>query len=233
VDVTVRIEPLAGSDRPRLDRVLAEEAVAAARTLGEEFGVEGRLDVTALLGIPGLLAGAPVECRWDAELQKALETTLGTALAALDEERLREGRHLQQDLQSRVAHMGQLVLAMRGRAEKLPATARERLIERLRGLAPEVVLDPARLAQEAALLAERSDVTEELVRLDGHLEQATRLLGEPDGEPLGKRMDFLLQEIQRETNTVNSKASDLELGRLALELKGEIEKVREQVQNVE
>jgi uncharacterized protein (TIGR00255 family) len=80
---------------------------------------------------------------------------------------------------------------------------------------------------------DRSDVTEELVRLGGHLCQARTVLAHPDGEPVGKRLDFLLQEIGRETNTVGSKASDLEISRLVLELKGEAEKVREQVQNLE
>jgi uncharacterized protein (TIGR00255 family) len=96
-----------------------------------------------------------------------------------------------------------------------------------------VALDPARVAQEAVLLAERADVTEELVRLEGHLGRAASLIGQPDGKPVGKPMDFLLQEIQRETNTVNSKSADLEISGLALALKAEIEKVREQVQNLE
>jgi uncharacterized protein (TIGR00255 family) len=96
-----------------------------------------------------------------------------------------------------------------------------------------VIVDPARLAQEAALQADRCDVTEELVRLEGHLEQARALVDRPDGEAVGKRLDFLVQEIHRETNTVNSKSADLEMSRKALALKAEVEKVREQIQNVE
>ena len=90
-----------------------------------------------------------------------------------------------------------------------------------------------RVEQEATMLADRCDVTEEIVRLEGHLEQAHGLLARPDGKPLGKRLDFLLQEIFRETNTINSKSSDLELTRDCLELKSEADKVREQVQNIE
>ena len=86
---------------------------------------------------------------------------------------------------------------------------------------------------EALILADRADVTEELVRLDGHLEQARDLVDRPDGKPVGKRLDFLSQEINREANTVGSKSADLELSRAVLEIKAELEKLREQVQNVE
>jgi uncharacterized protein (TIGR00255 family) len=115
----------------------------------------------------------------------------------------------------------------------LPSRVRDRLLERLRTLAPEVQLDPARVAQEAAIHADRYDVTEEVVRLSGHLAQVGELLAGTDGEPVGKRIDFLVQEIHRETNTISSKSADLETSRSALALKAELEKVREQVQNLE
>ena len=126
-----------------------------------------------------------------------------------------------------------LTTEVRARAEQIPSVIREKLLQRLQALGGEVELDPARVAQEATYLADRGDVTEEIVRLEGHLAQASRLLGQPDSEPLGKKLDFLLQEIHRETNTVCSKSSDLELTRGALALKVEAEKVREQVQNLE
>jgi uncharacterized protein (TIGR00255 family) len=107
------------------------------------------------------------------------------------------------------------------------------LVQRLESLADVAELDPARVAQEAAYLADRSDVTEEIVRLEGHLAQARALLERPDGEPVGKRLEFLLQEIHRESNTVCSKAADLELTQQALAVKIEVEKAREQVQNLE
>jgi len=94
-------------------------------------------------------------------------------------------------------------------------------------------LDAGRLEQEAALLADRADVTEELVRLGSHLEQLAGLFGQPDGDPLGKRLEFLLQEVHRENNTIGSKSADLELSRLTIEMKTELEKVREQIQNLE
>jgi len=120
-----------------------------------------------------------------------------------------------------------------GIAGRVPEEGRKKLIARLEQLSDGLDLDPARLTQEAAILADRRDVTEEIVRLRSHIAQASGLLAEPDGEPVGKRLDFLLQEINRETNTINSKASDLEISRRALVMKVEGEKVREQLQNLE
>jgi uncharacterized protein (TIGR00255 family) len=129
--------------------------------------------------------------------------------------------------------MRALTATIREHADEVPKRVREKLIERLDSLAQGTDLDPARLAQEATFLADRSDVTEELVRLDAHLAEAERILTASDDEPVGRRMDFLVQEIHRETNTINSKSSDLEISRAAMALKTETEKVREQVQNLE
>src|SRR5262249_28648694 len=152
------------------------------------------------------------------------------ALESLDAEREREGERMQADLLARVASMDAFVSAIRERAAALPSAMRERITERIASMASQVAGDPTRLAQEAAFLAERADVSEEIVRLSGHLEQARALLSGGDGEPVGKRMDFLLQEIHRETNTIASKCQDLEISRRTLDLKAEAEKIREQVQ---
>jgi uncharacterized protein (TIGR00255 family) len=162
-----------------------------------------------------------------------LERALDEALQALDRERLREGGSLVADLLQRVDLMLDLTARVRERAEEVPALARDKLVKRVEALAEGVEIDPTRLAQEAAFLADRGDVTEELVRLQGHLDQMRAWLASPDGDPVGKRLDFLAQEVQRETNTISSKSADLELSRLALALKAEIERVREQVQNLE
>jgi uncharacterized protein (TIGR00255 family) len=122
---------------------------------------------------------------------------------------------------------------IRRRAESMPAVVRDKLLQRIESLAGEIELDPARLAQEAAHLADRCDVTEEIVRLEGHLGQSVAILEAAQDKPTGKRLDFLVQEILRETNTICSKSPDLELTRGALELRAEVEKVREQVQNLE
>jgi uncharacterized protein (TIGR00255 family) len=234
VELTVNVESIEGGNaRPQLNRPLLDEVLATCKTLQEELQIDGTPDVRTVLGVQGMFRSAAVVPAWDDGDREALDRCLGQALDALDAERLREGRHLQEDLSERLKRMSQIVTSVRERAGKLPDILRDRLVERLNGLAGDLALDPTRVAQEAVLLAERGDVTEELVRLDGHLAQAADLIDRPDGKPVGKALDFLVQEIQRETNTLNSKSADLELGQMALGLKGEVEKVREQVQNLE
>jgi uncharacterized protein (TIGR00255 family) len=234
VELTVNVEPLeGGAGAPHLNRSLVREVVAAEVTLREEFAVEGTLDLATLLSVPGMFRTGPIELEWDDARRQALDGAIVAALDALDRERLREGEHLRQELSERLAGMAAIAAEIRDGAAVQPEAVRGRLVERLSRLAADVDLDPARVAQEAVILADRCDVTEELVRLEGHLDQAKSLLDRPDGDPVGKRLDFLWQEIQRETNTVNSKSADLELSRRALALKAEVEKVREQVQNLE
>jgi uncharacterized protein (TIGR00255 family) len=233
VELTVNVEPIGGAGQSQFNLALAREALGAVKTLRDELGIEGRPDVGTLLGLSGMFRGGPPELEWDEAEREVLAQSIERALEALDRERCREGEHLRLELASRLQAMAGLAAEIRSRAGELPDALRERLVERLGALAPDVGLDPSRVAQEAVILADRADVTEELVRLEGHLEQTRSLLSRPDGDAVGKRLDFLLQEIHRETNTVNSKSADLELSRKALALKAEIEKVREQVQNVE
>ncbi len=232
VEIGVTLERTAeGGPAATLNRKLVEAALAAAETARREFGVDGDLDVATLLRLPGMLEGESDD--WPRSAPDTLERALRAALDALDADRLREGEHLVREILERLEAMQALVGEIRARAETVPLAVRGRLEQRIEALSRGIEVDPSRLAQEVAFLAERYDVTEEVVRLTSHLAQARSLLDEPDGEPVGKRMDFLLQEILRETNTINSKASDLEIGRRALALKNESEKVREQVQNLE
>jgi len=234
VEMTVNVEPLeGGTSTPRLNQAFVSEVIAASAKLRDEFQIEGKPDLEALLGVPGMFRAGPIELEWNDAQREALDQAITAALDALDKERRREGEHLQQELSRLLAGMAAIAAEIRAHAATQPAAVRERLVERLNTLASGVELDPARVAQEAVILADRCDVTEELVRLEGHVEQARSLLDRPDGEPVGKRLDFLLQEIQRETNTVNSKSADLDLSRKALALKAEVEKAREQVQNLE
>ena len=209
--------------------------------VGEPGENEGAaLDVVALLRLPGVIGGlAPAvpESEEDQErLGKALEGYLREALGKLDEMRRTEGRHLVEDLRRRLEHISEQSESVRGLVVQLrPAFAR-RLESRLKDLLSGTAIDPARVAQEAAMLAERSDISEELDRLRSHLQQFTKLL-DGAGE-LGKKLDFLLQEMHREANTMLSKTPGVESEALAitglsLEIKSEIEKLREQVQNIE
>lgn len=234
VELTVRLERgNAEAGTPALNTDLLEGVLAAADYLTQKRGIKGDLDVSTIVSLSGIFRPeAPVFDGDEAQFA-ALDRCLALGLDALDKDRAREGQALANEMLERLNAMLALASEMKEHADAMPSTVRERLVSRLESLGREIELDPARIAQEAALLAERCDVTEELVRLDGHLGHAVHLVSKPDGEPLGKRLDFLLQEIHRETNTVNSKSSDLALTRTALAMKAEAEKVREQVQNVE
>ena len=234
VDCNVRIERAGGAaGRPAVHRELLEEALAAAARLAAEHGLDPRPDTAAILSIPGMFRVESFAPAWDESERRLLEGAIDAALAIFDADREREGELLRTDLLARLTAMERDTAGARALAAEVPARLRDRLLQRLEGLAGGVELDPGRVAQEAAMLAERSDVTEELVRLAGHLARLRELLDRPDGEPLGKRLEFLLQEIQRESNTVCSKAAELELTRLALGIKLEVEKAREQAQNLE
>ena len=234
VDLDLRLERAAAAERPLvLNRPVVEAALAAFTTLRDDFGIHGEWNLAALMLVPGIFetnSGARV---LDDEARGAVDAALDLALLALDAERRREGGVLRDDLAARVARMIGAVAAIRVLAALVPDAIQKKIVERVSQLVTQLTLDPTRLAQEAAFLADRADITEELVRLDGHLAQAQVLLATEDGEPVGKRLEFLLQEIHRETNTIASKSADLGISRHALDLKAESEKIREQILNLE
>ena len=186
------------------------------------------------------MIGAPAASLEDEdlpELEAAVTKCLAEALDKLDRMRADEANHLREEMSERLARTSR---ALRRKSETLAERARpafaRRLETRLKELLGEAQIDPARLAQEAAIAAERSDVSEEITRLRSHVQQFESLLG--GAGDIGKKLDFLLQEMQREANTLLSKTpgndgDGLEITRLALEIKSEIEKLREQVQNIE
>jgi len=239
VELHVSVEP--GAATPiQVNRDLVTNYLRAADELRLQTSVSAALDVVALLRLPGVIGGlAPAvpESEEDQErLGKALENSLREALGKLDEMRRAEGRHLVEDLRRRLTHISEQSEIVRGLVVQLrPAFAR-RLESRLKDLLSATTIDPARVAQEAAMLAERSDISEELDRLRSHLLQFGKLL-DGAGE-LGKKLDFLLQEMHREANTMLSKTPGVEsealtITGIGLEIKAEIEKLREQVQNIE
>jgi uncharacterized protein (TIGR00255 family) len=236
VDVTLHYE-LEGAAAVGVNREIAAAYLQAANSLRAEFDIQAEPDVTALLRLPGVI-GLPV-ASLEGEMQRieaSVAACLAEALEKLDHMRRDEAKALSLEMSSRLQKIANLSSQAEALAERArPAFAR-RLEARLKDLLGEAQLDPARLAQEAAIAAERSDVSEEITRLGSHVQQFESLLvGVADA---GKKMDFLLQEMQRETNTLLSKTpgndgEGLEITRLALEIKSEIEKLREQVQNIE
>jgi uncharacterized protein (TIGR00255 family) len=239
LDVHVSVDP--GEAAPvHVNRALLKAYVGAAEELREQTSGKGELDYVSLLRLPGVITGLasvlPESEEGQEEFGKVLDKYLFDALSKMDEMRKTEGRHIADELRSRVANISGMTEQVRELVGTLrPAFAR-RLEARLRDLLNGTNVEPARLAQEAALLAERSDISEELDRLRSHLQQFTKLLAGA-GE-LGKKLDFLLQEMHREANTMLSKTPGVESEALAitglsLEIKAEIEKLREQVQNIE
>jgi uncharacterized protein (TIGR00255 family) len=239
IEVHVSVEP--GASTPiQVNKDLVTNYLRAADELRFQTSVSAALDVVALLRLPGVIGGlAPAVPESEEEQEKLgreLERCLRDALSKLDEMRRAEGRHLAEDLRARLARIAEQTDQVRGLVVQLrPAFAR-RLETRLKDLLSATSIDSARIAQEAAMLAERSDISEELDRLKSHLQQFNKLL-DGAGE-LGKKLDFLLQEMHREANTMLSKTPGVEsealmITGIGLEVKAEIEKLREQVQNIE
>jgi uncharacterized protein (TIGR00255 family) len=239
VDVHISMDPT-DTAPVHVNRELLKAYVNAATELQKQSGAKNELDTVALLRLPGVITGVasalPESDEGQEELGKVLETYLLEALEKMDEMRRNEGRHLTDELRARVAKIGEETEQVRELVSTLRPAFSRRLEARLRELLNGTNIEPARLTQEAALLAERSDISEELDRLRSHLQQFTKLL-DGAGE-LGKKLDFLLQEMHREANTMLSKTPGVEsealaITGLALEIKAEIEKLREQVQNIE
>jgi uncharacterized protein (TIGR00255 family) len=208
------------------------------RRLQREHGLSAEPDLTAVLRLPGALRsdGQAADAASLERLAALAEKLLDQALDKLEEMRRAEGAALERDLRQALEQIRRNRDALAELNQRALPAFHKRVGERLQELLGQSPLDPARLAEEAAYLAERSDISEELARLESHTQQFAQLLA-GDGA-VGKRLDFLLQEMNRETNTILSKApglaaDGLELTRLGLDLKSLVERLREQVQNVE
>ena len=235
VDINV-VVPEGGAPRPMLEidldtaRTYAEVALALCRT----EGVEGPLEVGTLLALPGVVrfedAKLPTE-----EVERALRDAVDEALRAAEAMRAAEGAALERELLERIESVSELVESLVERADTVQSAVRDRLRRRAAQLAQETALvDDARLHQEIVIAADRMDVTEEIVRLRSHVAQFRDIVaaGGP-GKPVGRRLDFLMQELGREVNTIGSKGGDAPIAHQVVELKTQLERIREQVQNVE
>lgn len=201
----------------------------AASELSARTGLENDLTVGRLMKLEGVLTLS--ESEMDQETVTAIcAKAAGIAAEQVIRMREHEGRHLKEDLQIHLDGVAALREKILERAPSVVTEYREKLASRLNALIPEGI-DPQRLAQETALIADRCAIDEELARLDSHIRQMRDYL-EAEGET-GKKMDFLIQEMNREANTIGSKASDAQITQAVVDLKSEIEKLREQIQNVE
>jgi uncharacterized protein (TIGR00255 family) len=236
LDVTLHYE-MAGPAAVGVNREVAAAYLDAVNQLRHDFEIEPQPDLAAILRLPGVIgpATASLEDKM-AELEAAVMKCLTESLDRLDRMRADEANHLREEMLGRLQNLTRLAGEIETIAKRAQPAFARRLEARLKELLGEAQLDPARLSQEAAIAAERSDVSEEITRLRSHVEQFESLLA--GAGDIGKKLDFLLQEMQREANTLLSKTpgneqEGLEITRLALECKSEIEKLREQVQNIE
>jgi uncharacterized protein (TIGR00255 family) len=231
IDVFVRRESSGGrAGSPRADLGLAAAYAKMLREMKDSLGLSGEpsvQDLAAMEGVVSLGESAP-----DPEAAaSALQQALGQAIEALDAMRKREGEALARDLSARLDTIEKGAREVSRLAPLQVDAVRERLSARIAELTRGVPLDPARLAQEVALFADRTDVAEELTRLASHLAQARGLIRSE--APAGRKLEFLVQELNREINTIGSKSQHAGIAATVVELKAELERVREQVQNVE
>lgn len=236
VEVSVTLESQNGLAL-QLDRKLLEAYLKTCQAIRQEYGLSAEPDLVALLRIPGVVAGGSgLGESAQEQVTSILGKVLAEAAARFTEMREREGETLARDLAARLDRLEELAGVVEENSGAMTSAFRKRLEKRVREMVKGVGMDPARLSQEVTALAMRSDITEELTRFKSHVDQAKGLL--KAGNEVGKRMDFLLQEMNREANTMLSKTTDVpdvgvKIQNAAIEMKVEIEKLREQAQNIE
>ena len=213
------------------DYALAQQYYEALRELQYRLGAPGTVDMNLLMGLRDVLKvgetiPADVEADWP-----LIAEGLTAALGALKAMRLQEGAFLREDLDARMQAVAQQAELIRQRLPQVVTDYQQRLEQRVKEWFERVELDAARLAQEAVVFAERGDITEELTRLQAHLQALQALLA--SGEAVGRKVDFLVQEMRRETETIAAKANDLTISQCVVEIKSELERCREQIQNIE
>jgi uncharacterized protein (TIGR00255 family) len=228
-DIGVRLDDAAGAARFSLSR--ARAVYENLLKLRDELAPGTEVPIAALASLPQLLVDTSSAGRHG--LEEALAAAFGAALRRLDEMREREGQALSRELGERLLALRELSASAKALSHGAAERQLSRLRERVARLLSEAAggLDPSRLETELVLMADRSDVTEELVRLASHFDQFQALLSET--APIGRRLEFLLQEMSREANTLGSKSQDVKLSHLVVDIKSQLEKIREQVQNVE
>ncbi|MBQ6474954.1 MAG: YicC family protein [Clostridia bacterium] len=213
------------------DEALAASYLKAAEKLTQQFGIVNDMTTEKLMLMPGVLT------EQDAEDDQSVIGTLtgeamGIALEGLCVMRCREGAALAQDLSQRCDVIRGCVSRIAERVPQIQSEIRERMTQKISEILENVRFDPERLEQEVVLIVERGSITEELVRLDSHMEQMKEILAS-QAPSVGRKLDFLVQEMNREINTIGSKSSDLQIANIVVQVKSEIEKIREQVQNIE
>ena len=230
VDLTVIVEQMRQATF-EINRPLVSGYLSALSDLKQEFGLGGEISLELIAKLPGAMQVSQDSGRLDEALVAAVVAAVSQALVTLSEMRLIEGQELANELGARLDTIEKQLPGIEAEAARLPMIYREKLSRRLEDLKAAVQIDEARLAQEAVIIADRSDISEEITRLKSHITQMRDVVR--SDEEVGKRLDFILQEMNREANTILSKSNDIAISDAAIVIKTEVEKMREQGQNVE
>lgn len=231
VDVSLSIQTVGGTDtRVVINHDLARSYLQALRSLAEDLQVKNDITVSQMARFSDIFSVIRVEEN-EEEIWQAVEQVAREAVDNFVAMRLTEGEKMKQDLLYRLELIEQMVAKVEELSPKTVETYRNRLYARLQEVLQNNTVDQQRVLTEAAIFAEKIAVAEETVRLGSHVHQFRQILS--SSEPVGRKLDFLVQEFNREANTIGSKAQDLEVARIVVDLKAEIEKIREQIQNIE
>jgi len=208
---------------------LASQYVDALKEIQTSLGLEGQVHIDSVVGLRDVFKIEPIAI--DPAKESLLLNMAKEALASLQKMREEEGAHLQKDLAERIDSIEKHAAEIEKRQPEVIQEYKARLKEKIKLLNDGVEIDESRLAQETAILADRCDITEEVTRLTSHLSQFRKLFD--SSEPIGRKLEFITQEINREVNTMGSKSSDSEMANLVIDIKSTLEKIREQLANIE
>jgi len=214
----------------KMNYAVAEMYLKALRELGERFGLTDDITVMRIASLPDVMCPERVEQNEESLLRDVLKV-FEHACESFDLMRTKEGQRMAGDIYEKCLTIAQYVSEIEKRAPERVKEYNERLLTKLREVLADTRIDEARIVTEAAIYADKTAVDEETVRIRSHLHQLDEMLRE--NRPVGRKLDFLVQELNREANTIGSKANDVELSKLVVEMKSEIEKIREQIQNIE
>lgn len=229
VDVTISFSQT-NTVEYEINRSLVRGYLEALRTIRDEFGLQGDPDLSTISRLPNVLIARTAQ-GLSTEIVEGIEQALTQALTSLVAMRAVEGHELQKEILARIGGIESQLTVIEANVDGVVDAYREKLNKRVSDLLDKAVIDENRLTQEVAYLAERSDITEEIARLRSHITQLRDLVG--GDQEIGKKLDFLLQETNREANTILSKSAELTICDAAIVIKTEVEKLREQAQNVE
>ena len=231
VDVFINLKSYSdGQEVPKLNLKLAQEYLNCLKQIEDNLYVKNDVTVTQIARFPEVITMVEEEDKID-EISEELTPLISEALAMMIKMREVEGEKLKEDILLKISKIENLVSDLNSLADNVPKNYKVKLEERLKELSGSMEIDESRIATEICLFADKSTIDEEIIRLNSHIQQVRQTL--KLREPVGRKLDFIIQEMNRETNTIGSKSCDMEMTNIVIDIKNILEKIREQVQNIE